>query len=546
MSYDDMPDIDALIAGYADHLSRDSGTPEDWFSYGALLLGRADINDDPADLDDAITWLRRAADAAGADNAAQCWQGLALAHHRRWQRTHDTRDRDQTVACVDAGESAGGPDADQHRLRLDALGSEIDGRYDPPAMAIRGRIRGLLERLYAILDPNREVDADEATSAQACAVLEISTFAMAPDYIDHRRVDRWLDVARRHPAPPPGWLDGIAMIGGLCATQEQLVKGSAGLDGIQTVLAALRNPRFAQNAEPRAAGMSMSQVVGVATAAAGSRRGDIGMMTEAAALLAGATGDGGSADPVMAIVAAWTALMPAVHSGDTDTVTNLLARLTAITRTAPAMASDDPIVELARWAVPLMAIEYGHPADAVAPTNSFPDDDDPWSARATSVSRLAVQVDTAVKANDASGLRAAIPALTEFAEQADPQGVSVVATQSLAYAWLTLAGWHPWDREAVEAAVRWNTTATDRWQTPVNQVRSAAHRNLACALRLRGGPGDAGRSRELGLSALREDALQVLLQSGTDHGAVSARSAAGHAVRLAEWCVADVDTDPAA
>lgn len=75
---------------------------------------------------------------------------------------------------------------------------------------------------------------------------------------------------------------------------------------------------------------------------------------------------------------------------------------------------------------------------------------------------------------------------------------------------------------------------TDAFWALAAQLASAVHRLS---------PSGRDRARELGLSALTGHAWEVLAQSGVEPGLMAARTAAGDALRVAEWCAQDGDLE---
>src|SRR5205823_2154754 len=106
------------------------------------------------------------------------------------------------------------------------------------------------------------------------------------------------------------------------------------------------------------------------------------------------------------------------------------------------------------------------------------------------------------------------------------------------YAWLELARRDPADRAAADRAVRWYSRAVEACGGSGHVYWSTYTLGLAESLRRAGDP-DLSRTRELGRSALRAHARQVLAQAGTEYAMQSAREAAADADRVAGWCLRD-------
>jgi hypothetical protein len=141
--------------------------------------------------------------------------------------------------------------------------------------------------------------------------------------------------------------------------------------------------------------------------------------------------------------------------------------------------------------------------------------------------------------HDLPAMRECAARLAEIAAAApEDDTMRLVVSGMAGLAELAVVRDDPADQAAAVRAAQWLARATTIAGGPQNPIWATTAIGYGEALRSTPHP-DLARSRELGMSALRGFAWQVLLQSGTDDAVSVAAQASAVAMKVAGWCRAD-------
>jgi hypothetical protein len=497
---------------------------------GQLRCSRGDDLRDAAELRrgvESITAFRSVADPDDAD-LPYAWVMEATAHERLRHITKDTAEEVAIVACCDSALAAGATEEmalEAHRMMIETLQQQLDGLDRAALMAARTRF----DAAVLALDAYPEADAGiRAELACAVAGLGIGLVGAAPGLVDINGLQRFTELALRHPEPPPEWDTKLCLLS-VVRLAPNYQEPPPGTPRLPEIAAAWPRSAFAEEFGP-----SFARVAGMMAFFDAFRSGDRARLRAARDLMSTSRdGDSAGDELMMALVEA----LIAFQDGATDEE-NIRAfeRLVATAE----KDSDDPWT--AQYILPLfralVAAMRGRAAPAVESVSV------PGDALATFLDGRAGSFDAmgAVLAaeRDPDRLRVQLLRDEERCRCLEPGSVPYIASMAaLGVGYLQLARLMPADAGAVESAAHWCRAALESLPGPQHPLWHDRARDLGEACRIRRLPGDLPLSRAAGLSALRGHAWQALLQSGTDHAVAAARTAAASALVVAGWCAQD-------
>jgi hypothetical protein len=499
--------------------------------HGELLTHRGDERDDADDLALGGDQLRRCLDGDLPD-PGDVWFQIALAHHRRWRITTDPDQRDLAIDAFGTALHHGVDDMQlvvAHGLRAAAVtDTAVSGRAADPPLT-----RELLRTGHDALD-RAGTGADPTDRALLAGMLLMLQFTLGVDdsaAVEPLRVARYLQIARSHPEPPPGWLDELDLVETVLGLLDQIVNGRRGGSGLGPV-----GPLLAR-AEERP---ELRILIAIGLLGEGAATGDRGLLRAARDLLV----DDESADARMFVAMLDIGLL---HSRGAEPA-ELRDALDELIRRVEDVAADPQDIWTREVLLPMFSSlgTVGRPVGAAgidpvpgrsAAPGSLASIVGGIASVMASVSRL-----TSPQADSRERQRAVVDARRRVDELPTGSVQRMVADGMLAAVLNTVAG----DPAGVDEAVRRaddSLAALGGAQHPIwAQTAMAAADARRRRLRL----GDRARSRELGLAALRGRAWLVLLQAGTGDGMAVARVAAAEARRVALWCLEDRQFGPGA
>ncbi|MET7467272.1 CHAT domain-containing protein [Micromonospora sp. NPDC005686] len=545
---------------------------------------RWEARDDAADLDEAIACLRRAPDdqpaelaaatravcaellrlravrdgsAADADAAVrlleeadelapgQWGQELAGVLFARWQISQASSDLERASSCIDRVLAAGpaAPDvlAQTHTLRLVISDGQLadEWRREPgraPASGSRAcREVEAARQAWPIVDRQARPHP-RAAFAIGLALAEIHICAWNPGALPLDRVVALLDATEGTDGLSPELVD-LRNLGRSILSYAREAQHSGRWDengeGFQAARS-LARPDADPEIRSRALGMLHLMLNGVFT-----RSGDLRALRTAGEQVRSHRTPAGEPDPESVLLARLLEL--GAPGRDPEEMAADAAEFRALLR-------DPELPYWARQAMPVaealagtFAAANGEPIEPIETVA----DGDTWR-RSAQMLRLLPAVVSALTRRDVAALRTAADQLGKLIELLPPEHIGQLGAAVFAgRAELGVAGLDAGDTAAAERGVRHLARAVDLLGGPDDRLWSDTLMTYAAALRtanLPGGPRHAD-SREAGLSALRGDLGQVLVQSGTDDAFTAARDAAGHAVTVATWCRQDTADD---
>ncbi|MEU9514828.1 CHAT domain-containing protein [Micromonospora sp. NPDC048169] len=508
---------------------------------GELLRLRAVRDDSAADADTAVRLVEEADELA----PGQWGQELAGALFARWQISHAPPDLERAGARIDQVLAAGPADPDAlmraHMLRLAISDGQLadEWRREPGRVPASGsRARREVEaarRAWPIVDRHAGPQP-RAAFAICLALAEVSICAWNPGALPSDRIVALLDATEGTDGLPPELVD-LRNLGRsvLSYAREAGHPGRWDEDG-EGFQAALRlaRPDAHPEVRSRALGVLHLMLNGVST-----RSGDLRALQAAREQLRSLRSPDGEPDRESVLLARLFEL--GIPGRNPEEVAAEAAELRGLLR-------DPELPYWARLAMPmaeaLADLSAAAGEEPIEPPGVVADGDS--RTQSIQMLRLLPAVVSALTRRDVAALRAAAEQLGKLIELLPPDHIGQLGAAVFGgRAELGVAEIDPGDTAAAERGVRHLARAVDLLGGPDHYSWSNTLMTYASALRTANLPGGPRRadSREAGLSALRGDLGQVLVQSGTDDAFTAARDAAGHAVTVATWCRQDTADD---
>ena len=496
---------------------------------GELRCSRGDMTDDLDDLRAGLTQLELFEQTADPGDPELAFAALqqAMARVRIWHLTDDPADRLPIVDCCDRALIAGLPDdlvLDAHRRALDVVCAHLDAE---PSAAGSAAARFDIALAALVARP----DGDPGYRAELAMALAGLSCQLVGTHLDPERLAALLAIARGHPDPHSEWDTLLNLMTALHTFLIGVLAGNLDFDVLSEVVAVWRRTGHVRPLAGR-----MAAVLGVLACFDAAQTGDLARLQVARAFLEQRSGTDDGLDVVRVLVRGIEAHRHARTDGErVDAGRQMAAALEAGSTDG---WSRDHMLPFARALTAMFA--------GAAPSSA------PASPGADPLGRLLGDLTAAMTTTAALVGAARRPgelrrmlAETEAGLAQFPSGspARLAAVLALATGSLHLARSAPGDRAAAESAVRWNSGAVDLLGGPQHPLWAQHSAGLAAAYRLRRDPGDLAGSRCAGLAALRGHAWQVLLQTGTEHSLVAARSAAALAAEVAGWCTDDRAVD---
>ncbi|WP_117212340.1 CHAT domain-containing tetratricopeptide repeat protein [Allorhizocola rhizosphaerae] len=465
---------------------------------GDLLRQRAELTGKASDLPEAIRLLELAtAEAAtGAEDLWLDWFLLGQAHHLHWQLEDDPRSLARAADSLDMSLEQRPPDG---TITLELHVHRILFLFElNQVQPISARLRHGTEQATAALDS--EHGATFEVRAMLAGMVALAKMAVnAP--IANLDIEGILDLtalALELGNAPPGWHGLIhAIRGSVQLLRDSLNFRSRGDSGVGELLRAAVADRTEEMAGlPR-------QLLPFALRNRASRFGDIRAARAARVALQGLT------------------VSETEHAHLLDAMRATLLAHDRAAQGNPQAA--DGIDLMLPPAVAELISRLSAPSDGLGMIQPLVD----------TANRM-VAADLGL-----DELRAAVAQATELVGRI-PQGqvMRVVAAAFAGAGELEVTRRDPGDVAAATRSVRWFEEVVTGLE-PWHPLWASACAVLAEGLRRTGRPDGCERGRRLGVETLRAHARRVLLQSGTDYAIVSARQASAVASKFAGWCLED-------
>ena len=522
---------------------------------GCALLERYERDCDEGDLRGAVSCLHEAVQAVPADHPdGYLWFTLSRAYYLQRQLTGSVDGAAEVARCAErALQGDVLDDDDLFRAHLLLLHAAQDGLERDAGHPSRWRLSPQRYRQYLA----RGRAALAATSGSAPELRAFLAGALATGELvvaghdlyppDTGRVRTLLALAAEHPNPPLEWQKAMA-------AGEETLRRWAGMREAGTGPAADDSSAACQPSALSASARDLDQdgfarfLVAAAyfqAAAVGDRR---GRRAAAAALSAGLAAtpdltDASRPTQEAELVAAVLSGIDQARRGEHAELPASIARIGEISEGIPTSSLVAGVAPLAEFLRQLSETVIEPGAGPAAPINVTPGSAGDSSSGVGRIMAMAGRGAPAIVRIDPELLRATADGLAELADLTPADHLERLGAAGLAgLTNLLLARGEPADQQAARQAARWWGEAMRLAGGPQHPLWSVIVLGLAESLRLSGSP-ELVRSRELGMSALRGHAWQVLRQAGTDYALEAARSAAADARTLAGWCRQDGATD---
>jgi tetratricopeptide (TPR) repeat protein len=526
----DPDDLDQAIACWRQAIEA-GPDPEALARCGRLLRERAERGQNMADVTEAVAMLERAV----RDPGPLRWFQLAKACHAGWKIGRDPALLRRAASAVDQA-VAGYDTVDDGLLWLHVERLMIDGAMvedqteqhpaDPPADAVTlrrhvGEARAVWQQAAERAEPDTR-----AALAAMLAAGEVHGGISDPGSIDIERVASLVAIGRTMTNPAPEW---IAILDALDAGVEYIrdtQKGGHRDGGLTPLVRALQNQDVDEDTHEW-----MRQLMPIVLIGKAIRSGDRRLLQAAMVQAAGS-------DPDMVLVARVLDLLDRAQHGEdvSHDVRRVVAELAA---DPPSYTAQQMVTALLHLLEGIYEGGAGRPMDVdrtpLPPVTGL----DAIAVIGSAMAAAAGPFAAALTRHDLPALRDCAARFTEIAVAAPPEDTMQFVVGGLAgLAELAVVRDDPDDRAAAARAAAWFARTTAIAGGPQHPKWALAALNHGEALRRMAGP-DLTRSRQLGLSALRGFAWQVLLQSGTDDAVTVAAEASAAALTVAGWCRAD-------
>ncbi len=517
----------------------DPPPPTGLLSCGELRLLRTSTGasgDDPgSDLDAAVRWLERAVHVVEGDDLAHGHLKLGMAHNRRAKLIADATEHEHAIESLDAALALGlsQPDltlsAHQERvLAYNAIRDE-DAIITPAGMA--EAFTAGLAALGAHPDADLRCRAELALELVA---VDMALSSLRMDLPDIPRIQRHIDLAAAHPAPPRGWATALAVARASVQGVIDVIGGGSGDAGVSFLAEALNAKGHSD-----VIGETLRRLIGYQSVIVHGRTGALHAVESAARVFQSPAG--GPTERFLAVLSEF--VLSQQQSGDrAQSLAKIDAAIAAAAEVDPQTWSGRMVGETF---LPLLhAVRKVGRADASPlpdlPALATPGSHSRQARAAVEIMRAAAAIATAPP--DQPWARRDLDALEQQVAQLPPGGIRGVGVGTLLVLWRHRAERLP-DAASAERALAWADEALAFASGPEHPFYAATAEEASRAHRIRGLADDLRRSRELRLRALRGQAWMVLLQSGTAHALGRAHKAAADAVELARWCHADLALD---
>jgi tetratricopeptide (TPR) repeat protein len=535
---DDPRDLDRAIECWSGSIA-DGPEGHALTQCGRLLRERSLLGRDVADAREAIRLLELAVrEPADDETTANRWYQLAKACQAGWEISRLPGTLERASLCLEEA-LARHRTADDHLLwlHLDQLNvwsarvreeSERSPTEPPPSA-------GELRRQVTATRSAREAVGDRAEPdlramlATMLGLGELQGGITDAGSVDIDRVAALVAEGRSVRNPPAGW---AAIVDGAEAGVQYILdnrKGGHRDGGLTPLLGALQRPGLDPDVETMLRQLMPVVLLGNAIRS-GERR------TLQAALDQARDPDSG--DPDLALLARVIDLLDRAQHGEPVTA--------EVQHLAAELAADPPSYVAQQMVQPMLRMLQG--AEDGRAGLRLEVDRTPLPA-ATGLEGLAVvggalaamtgPFTAAATRHDVPALRACALRFAELAGAAPAEPLLQLAIGCLAgLAELAVARDDPGDHPAAARAAEWFARTVEIAGGPQHPIWATVALGHGEALRRTTRP-DPGRTRALGLSALRGFAWQVLLQSGTDDAVTVAAQASAAAMQVAQWCRED-------
>ncbi|MBL7258030.1 CHAT domain-containing protein [Paractinoplanes lichenicola] len=535
---DEDDDLDAAIT------AGDRAAPLDGWDLaylGEMLRRRADRRRSLPDARRAAESLRTAAaDSGGEPGGWLMWQSAAAADRLAWELGGE---QDRLAAAAEALDRAlAGPLADGDRLDVlqDRLSVEVCFLNDDVIRPGDGTplIRRLVEDAHRVLDRAIRADPDQrAVFAGLLAFAEFAALGADLGRFDGARLRGLTALAATARVDVPEWPAIVDWALGLVEHYEDALNPVLTSDGgmrrlSQIGAARITDPEFRQRVTTvlALAGYGRSSITGDAR---GGHAAD----------------HNGRLDPAgpglgTAVLGVYSQLTQALRTRDVAAALALARQGQELFRGRDPSPADQHLRVLFDSLVAL-----GDPLSATVPAAPAiePGGMGEISQAGAAVMAASAAAAQAIARNDVPGMHAAVARVEAILPQISPGNVQIRRIVSASAAMLAgeVARRLPGDLVTAVHAVTLYERAVELSGGLQFALWADLNAGLAEMLRL-SGETDLARTRRIGAAALQGHAWQVFGQSGTEHALDAARAAAEHAERIAAWCLADRETDPAA
>lgn len=526
---------------------------------GDLRCQRAELNQDPADLAEAIRLLEYAADAADLPAEAETWRQLAWAYRTRWNL--GSGDLQDLTAAADRLDHLLDLDLPEpvacliHLGRIEVAHDRLSHEDSQPHTGTPAGARALarhLARARSFLDRATSLTVDQrGLLATVLALREIFLGAFAFEDIDLDRIAGLLAVGRQAtdlPAVMSAYLDtGEGLV---AQARDARRSGPGGDAGVRALARAAASPHLDE-----AERWTLRKLVPMAGYSGAVRRGDIRGERAAVKQWGGPTGGapaGTAPDPEHALVASFLSTIAEVARLPPAEVPAMAARLRELATAFSAAESSSYVRRFLRpMAVGMVAMLDGASDDSGHPESiELPEATGPMASFALTTHVIAAAASAAASAvgalrrQDLTALRHHRGRLAELVDQfpaGDFPAGDLPRLGAIAMAGVVewaVAEVDPTDQAAAGRAANWLGEAC-RLASDEHPAWPFLAMVRARAMRT-GEAGEPAGARAVGRSALRGHGWQVMLQAGTDFGLEAANRAAADAMTVAGWCQADL------
>ncbi|MEV5208074.1 CHAT domain-containing protein [Micromonospora sp. NPDC053740] len=502
---------------------------------GRLMRERAERGQDMADAREAVRLLELAV-RMDADDVR--WFQLARACHAGWKIGRDRSLLERAVHAADQAVAEHDATDDLslwlHLQRITVWNAQVEDEAErlptqaPPSAEGMGRCVAEARAAWEAAGDR----ADPDTSAMLATMLALGEMQGGRTDLGSVDIDRVAFLAalgRTVTDPPAGWTGILDSLDAGVQFVLDAQRGGQRDGGLTPLIDALNAPGI--DAETQA---MVDQLMPVVLFGNASRSGDRRVMQAALNRMLTA----GLVDPDSAVLARVLDLMDRTQHG--ENVAGEVRRLAAELRESPPSHTAQQAV-----AIPLRMLQgvydgmSGHGRAVDRTPLPHVSGLEAGMVIGGALAEVFGPFSAAVTRHDLAALRECAARFAEIAAAAsEDDTMQFVVTLLAGVAELAVVRNDRTDQDAATRATEWLARGEAIAGGPQHPSWATAAMSHGEAMRSTPKP-DLTRSRELGMSAMRGFAWQVLLQSGTDDAVAVAAQASAEAMKVAAWCRAD-------